>query len=318
MGGMEFTWRMVATLVWPAVVIVAVLAFRKWVTEQLESLGISVGSLTVQVKALNRKVNTVGENISIALSDNIPQPAADGIPDSLVDLMATVNKNRLQGIRDAFNLVQRELKENYPQLRRVLPPQLPAAMQALVEKGEMEPDVALSVTQLYELLEMPEWQKDQAGDTRGYAFLMLAEGAIHGIRRSALARGGPSGEEPPASDRAAIPTSWRGTYDNRFPIELHIDSRSGRNFNGSMVYPDEGTITRVTGTAEDGAGDITRLTWTERNYIADGSRTVDFDGRYVAAVKGGDLGGAWYQADRFVASFSMTASVGREKRIVPG
>jgi hypothetical protein len=97
MGGMEFTWRMVATLAWPVVAIVAVFAYRKWVTERLESLGFSVGALKVQLKALNRKVDTVGENISITLADNMPRPAAGGIPESLVDLMATVNKNRLRG-----------------------------------------------------------------------------------------------------------------------------------------------------------------------------------------------------------------------------
>src|SRR5215831_719548 len=134
MGGMEFTWRMIATLAWPAVVIVTVFVFRKWITERLESLGITLGSLTVQVKALNSKVNDVGENISITLSDNMPQPPSDGIPDSLVDLMATVNKNRMEGIRAAFDLVHQALTENYPQLRRVLPSQLPGAMQALVDK----------------------------------------------------------------------------------------------------------------------------------------------------------------------------------------
>lgn len=187
MGGMEFTWRMIATLVWPAVVVVVVFAFRKWVTEQLESLGITLGSVSVQLKALNSKVKAVGEDISITLSD-MPNPAGEGIPESLVDLMATVREDRMRGVRAAFDLVHQALKENYPQLRRVLPSQLPGAMQTLVDKGEMEPDVALSVRQLYELLVMPEWQKDQAGDTRGYAFLMLAEGAIHGILRSAQAR----------------------------------------------------------------------------------------------------------------------------------
>jgi len=43
MGGMEFTWRMIATLAWPAVVIVTVFVFRKWITERLESLGITLG-----------------------------------------------------------------------------------------------------------------------------------------------------------------------------------------------------------------------------------------------------------------------------------
>ncbi len=310
MGGMEFTWRMVAALAWPAVIIVAVLAFRKWITERLESLGVTVGSLNVQVKALNRKVSAVGENISITLADNMPQPAGGGIPESLVDLMATVSKNRMEGIQAAFGRVHQALKEYYPQLRRVLPSQLPEAMQALVAKGEMEPDVELSVRQLYELLVMPEWQKDQAGDTRGYAFLMLAEGAIHGILRSARARSAPAGQLTPVSAPAAISTSWRGTYDDRFTIELRIDSWSDRSFTGTMTYPDENTTTSVTGTAEDQADGV-RLTWKEHEYVIRGSRDIEFDGSYTAIVTDGIMKkGAWYRANRRIAGFTMAPSGG--------
>lgn len=308
MGGMEFTWRMVATLAWPVVIIVTVFVFRKWINERLESLGITLGSLSVQVKALNSKVKTVGENISTTLSDNMPQPTGDGIPESLVDLMATVNKNRMEGVRAAFDLVQQALKENYPQLRRVLPPQLPEAMRELVRKGEMEPDVELSVRQLYELLVMPEWQKDQTGDTRGYAFLMLAEGAIHGILRSAQARGAEPGGELPVNSPVAISMSWRGSYDGRFPIELLIDSWSGRSFDGTMTYPDENTVTSITGTAEDEADGGVRLTWKEHEYVTRGSRSIEFDGSYAATVKDAIMKGAWYQANRRVAGFTMTAS----------
>ena len=65
---------------------------------------------------------------------------------------------------------------------------MPQAMQSLVDKREMEPNVAASVRQPQELLEMPEWNSDRVGDTRGYAFLMLAEGAIHEILRTAQHR----------------------------------------------------------------------------------------------------------------------------------
>jgi len=307
MGGMEFTWRMVATLAWPAVIIVTVFVFRKWITERLESLGITLGSVSVQVKALNSKVNTVGEDISTTLSD-MPQPTGDGIPESLVDLMATVNKNRMEGVRAAFDMVQQALKENYPQLHWVLPPQLPEAMHALVKKGEMEPDVELSVRQLYELLVMPEWQRDQTGDTRGYAFLMLAEGAIHSILRSAQARSAGPGGEQPVNAPVAISMSWRGSYDDRFPIELHIDSWSGKSFEGTMTYPDENTVTSVTGTAEDEADGGVRLTWKEHEYVTRGRRSIDFDGSYTATARDAIMNGAWYQANRRVAGFTMTAS----------
>jgi hypothetical protein len=305
---MEFTWRMVGTLAWPAVVVVAVFVFRKWITERLESLGVTLGNLSVQVKSLNSKVDTVGQNISMTLSDNMPQPAASGIPQSLVDLIASVNQNRMEGIRTAFDLVHRALKENYPQLRRVLPAQLPEAMDRLVDKGEMEPDVALSVRQLYELLVMPEWQKDQAGDTRGYAFLMLAEGAIHGILRSAQARATEPGEDLPASGPAAIRRSWHGIYNNQFPIELDIDGWSGKGFGGTMTYPDRDTTTRISGTADDGPSGSIRLTWKELEYVHEGRRRIDFNGSYTATITGNTMDGAWYQANRRVARFTMTAS----------
>jgi hypothetical protein len=171
----------------------------------------------------------------------------------------------------------------------------------------MEPDVELSVRQLYELLVMPEWQKDQTGDTRGYAFLMLAEGAIHGILRSAQARNAEPVEEPPVNAPIAISMSWLGSYDDSFPIELHIDSWSGKSFDGTMTYPDENTVTSVTGTAEDEADGGVRLTWKEHEYVTRGRRSIDFDGSYTATVIDAIMNGAWYQANRRVAGFTMTA-----------
>jgi hypothetical protein len=35
---MEFTWRMVGTLIWPAAVLAGLIAYRPWITEKLESL----------------------------------------------------------------------------------------------------------------------------------------------------------------------------------------------------------------------------------------------------------------------------------------
>ena len=306
MGGMEFTWRMASTLAWPVVAIVVALVFRKWITEKVSSFAFKAGPVDVQVTLLDTKVDAVGQDISTTLSENMPRPdAGDAIPESLVDLIATVTENRAEGISAAFDLVHRALKENYPALRRVLPQQLPDAMRRLVDEGVMEADIALSVQQLYELLVMPEWEQDEAGDTRGYAFLMLAEGAIHGILRTAQAR--TTGEDP-----VPIGTSWRGPYNsgprnNGYDIQLDITSRDGDGFEGVMTYPDDGTQTRVTGTIETG-NDGVHLTWKEdRTYLLKRRRTIDFNGYYSATVHGDVLEGAWYAGDRRVAGFRMTA-----------
>ncbi|MGW0808131.1 hypothetical protein [Nonomuraea sp. NPDC002799] len=309
MSGMELVSRLVSALAWPVVVIVVVLALRTWITKRLDSLGITLGSVDVQLKTLDLKVDGVGKDIAVTLSDNMPQPTANGgIPTSLVDLMATVNKNREEGINAAFDLVSRALKENYPQLRRVLPSQLSGAMHNLVNKGEMEADVASSVQQLQELLDMTEWATDPAGDTRAYAFLMLAEGAIHGILRSAAVRSAESGKDLSSGPPAPVSASWQGTYNDSYPIQLNIAAWSGSTFDGIMTYPDEDTATSITGTIEDDIADGgVRLTWKETQYTHKGNRRIDFDGSYSAIVKDDTMYGAWHQASRRVAGFTMTA-----------
>jgi hypothetical protein len=182
MNGMEFTWRMFGTLAWPAVVVVGLVVYRKWITEKLTSLKFKLGLAEVE---LGVKVDKTGQDIASLLIGMPGQSSEDNMPMSLVDLMADVNKNRRNGIRKAFDQVRLVLNEYYPRLRRVGHDQLPEAMQDLVDRRLMDADVAESVTQLYELLKMPEWNSDNVGDTRGYAFLMLAEGVIHGIMRSA-------------------------------------------------------------------------------------------------------------------------------------
>ncbi|MCP2356085.1 hypothetical protein HD597_003105 [Nonomuraea thailandensis] len=297
---MEFVSQLVSALAWPVVVIVVVLALRTWITKRLDSLGITVGSVDVQVKTLDLKVDEVGKDISVTLSDNVPPPEAhDGIPVSLVDLMATVSRNRTEGIHAAFDQVNRALKEHYPQLRRTLPSQLPETMHRLVSKGQMEADVALSVQRLQELMDMADWETDPAGDTRAYAFLMLAEGAIHGILRSASAAG---------AGLRKIRVSWRGTYNESYPIRLDIAVRSGNAFDGTMTYPDDDTATGVTGKIEDDpVVNGVRLTWKEVSYTRRGKRGIDFDGTYSATVRDDVMEGAWYKEQRRVADFAMTA-----------
>ena len=305
MSGMEYSWRMVGTLVWPAVVLAGLVIYRKWITGAPASLRLKFGSVEAE---LNTKVDTTGRDIADALSE-MPQKTADGgVPASLVDLMPVVSRNRSDGIRAAFALVHQALKENYPQLRRVPPSQLPQVTQGLVDRGLLDADVALSVKQLYELLEMPEWNADTAGDTRGYAFLMLAEGAIHGIIRSAQAHAAGTERELSSGLPGPVSSSWRGTYNNAFPIELHILTWTGDDFTGKMIYPDEDTTTSISGKIEERTGsDGFRLVWTEDEYIQHGRRDVELKGRYRATVSGTSMKGTWNRGLQPIASFEMSA-----------
>lgn len=74
-----------------------------------------------------------------------------------------------------------------------------------------------------------------------------------------------------------------------------------------MTYPDGDTATKIVGTAEDADGSV-RLTWQEVAYIREGRRGIDFNGSYTATITADTMDGAWYQADRRVARFTMTAS----------
>jgi hypothetical protein len=287
---------MVGTLACPIVVVVALIIYRKWITEKLGSLRLKAGSLEAEVRTLNQKVDTIGKDVALTLSE-VPRPATDGrVPESLVDLMALVNRNRSEGIHAAFELVRKALKDAYPQLRRVPPAQLPEAMKALVDKGLMDADVEQSVRHLYELLEMPEWNQDQVGDTRGYAFLMLAEGAIHGILRSAHQRAVARSGEQPGATEAQISPAWRGTYNDSYRLEVRIRRWEDLGFSGDMAYPDSDTVTSVRGRideAADGAG--TRVIWTETGYSHKGRRDIDFRGSYSATVTGDLMDGGWYR-----------------------
>lgn len=303
MGGMEFTWRMVTTLVWPLVVIVGLIAYKDWITEKLSNVTVKIGAAEF---ALGTKVTETGKDIAEVIAD-MPKPREGGaIPVSLVDLLPEVKRSRAKGIRAAFAVVRQALDQAYPELSAVSTPELERAMNDLVAKGRMDPDVAWSVVQLQQLLEMPEWRSDAVGDTRAYAFLMLAEGAIHGILRSA-----PAHAEGAGSDR--IPSLWRGTYDGRFGIELRVQSWNGAEFTGEMAYPGpKTTVTSVSGHLEDQPreGDV-RLEWKEDRILHQGSRVVETGGTYRASVSGkaNIMRGSWFNSlGNPVAPFEMTAS----------
>ena len=319
MNNMEFTWRMVGALIWPVVVLAGLIAYRPWITEKLVSLRVKAGGFEGEVRVLNAKVDTIGRDIGTTLSE-MPEPIAeDEIPTSLVDLIPVVTRNRREGLHTAFNLVLKALRDNYPQLRRVPPSQLTQVMQSLVDKREMDAGVAASVRQLQELLEMPEWNSDQVGDTRGYAFLMLAEGAIHEILRTAQRRASDTNGGAPGSAVPPIRPSWRGTYDDRFPLELHILGWDGTQFSGIMTYPDDDTATSVSGQVDGQAGSTNvNLSWQERGYALKGRRTIDFNGSYVASIAGDHMNADWRWGNQPVVQFTMTATDDSKTPTFPG
>jgi hypothetical protein len=195
---MEFTWRMFGTLAWPAVILVGLVVYRKWITEKITLLRFKLGHAELE---LSIKVEQTALKVGRILDAIRGQSSDDNMSMSLVDLMLDVSRDRRNGIRKAFDQVLQVLFKYHPSVEQFDVDQLSEhqfsrKMHDLVAHG-MDQRVAESVTQLYELLKMPEWDSDSVGDTRGYAFLMLAEGVINGIARSARSR---SGDRPASAD----------------------------------------------------------------------------------------------------------------------
>lgn len=302
---MEFTWRMVGTLIWPVVVAVVLIAYYPWITKRLGTFRVKAGGVEAEVSVLDDKADKIGQDLSPSLWKMREPITEDEVPTTLVDLIPVINKNRSEGLHAAFDLVVRAVKEHYPPLERVPPSQLKQAMQDLVADRGMEPDVAASVWQLQEFLEMPEWNEDKAGDTRGYAFLMLAEGAIHEILRTAQHRALAAGGD--GSLARLVRPSWRGTYDNRFPLELRVLGWNGTDFTATITYPNEGTVTSVSGQAEGTtAGSGARLSWRETGYVLTGRRAIDRNGYYTATVTGDEMVAEWHGRQVDIA-FKMSA-----------
>jgi hypothetical protein len=316
MSGMQFTSNLITVLAWPVVVLFVLIVYRRWITSTISS--VTAGVKLRRVKAgpveveWDAAIDAAGRDVGGALSQ-MPVPSGDGpVPTSLVDLIDQVNKNPRAGIRAAFNLVLRALEQSYPELAAVAPYRLQGAMQDLVRRGVLSAEVERSVSQLYQLLEISQLSTDVADQTQGYEFLMLAEGAIHTILRSAGTQA--SGDYDDArngSESTPIEPSWRGIYNNSYPIELRIREWKENNFEGLMSYPNSGTITRVTGRVEPSSRDGAPVTvrWEETGYAQQGGRPIDLNGYYQATVSGDTMTGQWYQGTRLVAGFEMAAIV---------
>jgi hypothetical protein len=314
MNGMEFTATLVNYLAWPAVILFVLIAYRRWLTSSLSPLIGGVRSLRVKAAGveLESTFDVTGRDVAAALT-KMPVPASGPVPTSLVDLIDVVNKNPREGIQAAFGLVRQALGLSYPQLDSVAPGQLVRAMQHLVRRGALDAEVESAVSQVYQLFEATTSGTDPADPAQGLQFLILAEGAIHAILRSAVPQPGNAGDDSLADAEAVAPIklSWRGQYNDSYPIELRITSWGPDEFYGTMSYPGSGTVTDVVGQADGGGksdGDFP-IEWEETGYSTRGDRAIEFTGLYRATVTGNEMTGAWYyhDSDRTVARFEMKA-----------
>lgn len=111
-----------------------------------------------------------------------------------------------------------------------------------------------------------------------------------------------------------LPLSWRSTYSDDIPMRLTIRSQQGRNFQGSIEYLVDATITSIEGRLEESSERIAAslqpeidpvgvselqpaLSFTETGYELQGTRTVNFDGEYRVLVSGDSMSGAWFSTD---------------------
>jgi hypothetical protein len=299
MGVMEFSWRMTTALVWPVVLLVGLVLYRNWITATIASLAekiksVKAGPSGIEVQLWETKSDAAGHKLAGALKQGRSLVGSEPIPTSLVDLIDDVNKNPQEGIRAAFRLVRKILNDFYPQLASVAPRDLPAVMKHLARDGTLSSDVEWAVTYLYELLEMSDSDVDAIGRGHGYEFLMLAEGAIHGILRTAS---------------PLLHASWAGIYNDDYPMELHVEKWQNSRFEGVMKYPEWNTETNVVGSVANKAGDDGSIivAWRETGYRS-GTHSIGFKGRYEAIAAGNLMSGGWYSGDALIARFKMEHS----------
>jgi len=308
MNGMQFSSTLITALAWPLIILSVLIVYRGWITTNISSGKFKLGPVEFE---WFRKIDTAGQDVGDALKEMPPDSSSDGpVPTSLVDLIGDINNNSRIGIRKAFRLVRKALDNSYPEVASVTDDRLSDAMRDLVRRGVLHPEVQSAISQLQKLLDMSDSNGDMANRERGYLFLLLAEGAIHGILRSAKIHASELNNARLATGPAPISFSWRGLYDQRFIIELLIDKWiSSTEFEGEMNYPDSDTVTSITGyiITKTPAIERTAITWQEKGYVR-GNRPIDFDGDYKATVSGNTMTGAWYKGDRRVAEFMFEAT----------
>jgi hypothetical protein len=128
----------------------------------------------------------------------------------------------------------------------------------------------------------------------------------------------------PLSDRSSTSSTtvappngrgWSGRYNGSFDMTLFINQWPAARFQGTMFYPESGTVTWIEGTSlPAGAAPPADLAlssggvavaFRETGYKQQGSRTIDFDGEYRAVVADDAVTGAWMKGERLVGSFRL-------------
>jgi hypothetical protein len=118
--------------------------------------------------------------------------------------------------------------------------------------------------------------------------------------------------EDVASPRAR---TWTGLYNDGYEMTLSIDQWPARHFEGTMSYPESGTVTRIEGdflltgaalpAGVEVLGGRVAIAFRETGYKRRGSRTIDLDGEYRAVVSDVAVTGAWMKDDRLVGRFRL-------------
>ncbi len=312
MNGMQFSSNIITVLAWPLVVILLLVVYRRLIVSSIITAAkgrqikkFKVGPIEFEWFS---EISSVGQDVGKALKDMPPgSPEGESTSTSLVDLIYDINNNPRSGIRKAFRLVRKTLDESYPELASESQDHLSDAMKELVRRNLLHEDVENAINQLQKLLTISNSDADMVDPARGYQFLLLAEGAIHGILRSAQIHADELNEYRLSMGLTPIRPVWQGWYNRDFIIELRIGKWiDGTEFVGEMSYPGSGTVTSVTGNInKESAGGSAAVMWRERGYVNRGNRSIDLHGDYRATISDNIMVGKWYKGEQPIGEFEL-------------
>jgi hypothetical protein len=310
MGGMEFTWKMVSVLVWPLVVIVLGIVFRRALVAGFQTLTAGLRSFKAAGVELAFAMDNAWQDVTDVLAGMPAQSTEPGeVPTNLVDLYPLASKNPRRAVREAFRHIRQALAKRFPATSGVSQENLIETMDGMVAHNVMSAEVEQAVGQVSRVLSMIDHGGDRDEARRqAFEYIGLAEGAIHVILRGSGTTAQPASEVPDIAGR------WMGSYvSSKGPMEIQltIDEVRGDDIAGEMYYPSEHdlrtTITgRVVPAGEPGFADADgcpKLEWREQASSAGG---LDFSGVYRAVVLGDRLIGDWRKGTRVVGMIQLT------------